>query len=294
MKPTHPSEPSYTELVLVCGPPRSGTTWLNRELCNAPGAFPFLPECSYLTQQIGVYHRTRHYADRQRMEAYFGTAENLLNYFRWNVANLIEQAAKLNPRDNARTLVLKDPELCLYLVDLNELLPPHKLVVLVRDPRDVLASMKNVTARKKQPWDIEATGRAFLNYYYQIGNHHQRGEKNCVFVRYEDLVAGCTSQLTEFLGFSPISLAEAAGSLLDLQRRLDRADPFYSDLYLKPTTSVKVGSYADALERSELRYVEKNYAAIFRQWGYPQRTTLRSAIGRLLRDRLTARPAAQK
>ena len=108
----------YADLIIICGPPRSGTTWLNRELCKLPTVFQFLPECTLITQQIELYSRTLHYCEPQRFHAYFSNQQNLLYYYRTNITKLVDQVATLNKRTNYSTLVLKDPCLCLYLNDI--------------------------------------------------------------------------------------------------------------------------------------------------------------------------------
>jgi hypothetical protein len=283
-RPDH-NQPSYSELIVLCGPPRSGTTWLSRELCSAPTAFPFLPECTFLTQQIELYHRTRHYSDHQRIEAYFANELNMLDYFRTNAAQLIDQAARFNPKNGARILVLKDPNICFYLMDLEDLLPPHKLVVLVRDPRDILASMKSVMAKKQQPWDVSAATEELLNYYYQISNHRQHAEKDCIFVRYEDMVVGQNEALLNFLQLPSTTAPASSDEIAAMRDRLDLSDPFFSDLYLQPTTTAKVGHYAHTLTKKEIRYIETNCAAIIRQWDYPLAPSLKSVITSLIRHR---------
>ena len=291
MNQPDPDQPSYSELIILCGPPRSGTTWLNRELCNMPTVFPFLPECTFLTQQIELYHRTKHYSDCQRVEAYFSSEQNMLAYFRANVAKLIDQAARFNPKVEARTLVLKDPSICFYLMDLKDLLPTHKLVILVRDPRDVLASMKNVMAKKQRKWDISAATEEMLNYYYQIGNYRQCVENDCIFVRYEDIVVGQCVALQDFLKLQlPLATAEASGDgIATVRKRLDSSDPFFSELYLQPTTAAKVGSFAKMLTRKEIRHIETVCAAIIRQWDYPLTHSVRSVISSIIRRRHTAK-----
>lgn len=285
MIPQDSNQLSYSELIVLCGPPRSGTTWLSRELCNVPTAFPFLPECTFLTQQVELYHRTRHYSDRHRVKAYFASEQNMLDYFRANAAKLIDQAARFNPKANARTLILKDPNICFYLMDLKDLLPPHKLVVLVRDPRDVLASMKNVVARKQQKWDISAATENMLLYYYQISNHRQRTEMNCIFVRYEDIVVGQNAALQDFLKLQFATKVASCDGIATAREHLDSYDPFFSELCLQPTTTAKVGSYAKILTCKEIRHIETACAAIIRQWGYPLAPSIRSVISSLIRNR---------
>lgn len=284
-----PDQRPYTELIILCGPPRSGTTWLNRELCNMPTAFPFLPECTLITQQIELYSRTLHSCDPQRFQAYFANQQNLLNYYCANVARLVDQVAILNQKLGANTLVLKDPCLCLYLDVLKDLLPHHRLIVLVRDPRDVLASMKIVTAKKKKRWNVKEAAMELLNYYGQIGYHQQRTDKDSIFLRYEDIVVGQNTIIQDFLQKKNDGVAFTQADVSAVRNRLDLSDPFFSELYLQPTTSEKIGSYAKILSVNEIYYIESVYSGVMQRWGYLNfglMTRAKSVVKRMLRKLL--------
>lgn len=270
----------YADLIIICGPPRSGTTWLNRELCKLPTAFQFLPECTLITQQIELYSQTLHYCDPQRLHSYFSNHENLQCYYRTNVARLIDQVATLNQKKNASTLVLKDPCLCLYLKDIKDVLPLHKLVVLIRDPRDVLASMKKVTSKKKQKWSVREAAKEFLNYYIQIEAYQQRADKNNIFLRYEDIVTGKIARLQNFLQLqqSNKNATFTQEDALAVRGSLDISDPFFSELYLQPITSQKVGSYTKILSRLEICYIEYVFSKIMQHWGYWDPNSLMTRI----------------
>jgi len=268
MPMTNHDQRPYAELIVVCGPPRSGTTWLNRELCNVPTAFPFLPECTLITQQVELYNRTLHYCDPQRFQAYFSNKQNLLNYYRTNVARLVDQVAIINQKPGANSLVLKDPCLCLYLEVLKDLFPPHRLIVIVRDPRDVLASMKNVTAKKKQNWNVKEAAKEMLNYYNQIGSHQLRADKDSIFLRYEDLVVGQSIILQDFLQQKNENVAFAQADASNVRVSLDSSDPFFSELYLQPTTSEKIGTFNKILSGNEIYHIESVYSGVMQRWGY--------------------------
>lgn len=258
----------YSSLILLAGPPRSGTTWLNRELCNEVNMFPFLPECTLLTQQVELYSRTLNHCDPQRFLAYFGNKQNLLIYYRKNVARLLNQTASLHRKPKATTLVLKDPNLTLYLAEVKDLFPPHKLIVLVRDPRDVLASMKNVIVRKQMKWDLQAEANQLFSYYHSIANLQQQEVQNCLFVRYEDIVAGTTAALQDFLQQPVLQNTSHNKDVNNVREQLDEADPFFSELYLQPTTSKKIGSYRDILSDDEVRHIEAVYSGVIKHWHY--------------------------
>lgn len=267
-QPKNMTDKSYSTLVLLAGPPRSGTTWLNREICSGAEAFPFISECTLLTQQVELYSRTLHYCDQQRFNAYFLNKENLLSYYRDNVIRLLDLVAKINNRPGAELLVLKDPELSLYLDELRDLFPPFKLIVLVRDPRDVLASMKNVAARKQVPWDVQDAAARLFSYYYRIGNHQQQADRDAIFVRYEDLVAGGLVEVRAFLQQTVVRSASGESEMKAVGEQLSASDPFFSELYLQPTTQKKVGSYKEILSSEEIAHIEAVYSGVLERWAY--------------------------
>lgn len=257
----------YTELIVICGPPRSGTTWLTRQLCSLSTAFPFLPECSLITQQIGLYVRTLSY-EYTRFHAYFSNEQNLLSFYRKGIAELVDLVANLNQKTGASTLILKDPMLCLYLENAKSLLPAHKLIVLVRDPRDVVASWKNVASRKKQKWNVAATANEVLSYYNQIKMHQEHAYQDSIFVRYEDLVIGQTSLLQKFLQLGNENLAFSDADISVVREKTNFLDPCFSELYLKETTSEKIGSYTKSLPKNEVEYIEGIFSSVMQHWGY--------------------------
>lgn len=278
--------PHHERLVILCGPPRSGTTWLNRELCGNPAVLPFLPECSLITQQLDLFHRNLYHCDSQRFNAYYGNEQNLRAEFRENIARMIARVAELNPRPGAEILMLKDPSLCLYFEHIESLFPAHRLIVLMRDPRDVIASMKKVASRQSsRRWNIRVEARNFLNYYHQIEVFRQRAPKNCIFVRYEDLIVGGMTEVREFLQLPASASAAAIPDGASIQGQLDSADPFYSDLFLQPTTSDKVGSYSKILTRMECFYLEAIFSGILERWNYPRSTSTGKMMAFLRRVR---------
>lgn len=257
------------DLLVVCGPPRSGTTWLQRELCKMPGAYPFLPECTYITQQILLFHTTIHYGEKKRTAAYFGDKMAIQDYFRLNIERLLFLVKSLNSRANAKLLIIKDPELCHCLDALGSVLPLHKVVIIVRDPRDVLASMKDVAGRRDEQWNIHIASQAIANYYYQIGNFFSNTQPNAILVRYEDIVTdpSIMAGLIKFAGGHP-GHQRSMNSEAEMAKSMDSTDPFFSDLYSRPTTAERIGSYRNILSRGEITFFESSYLGIMRQWNY--------------------------
>lgn len=258
----------YSTLILISGPPRSGTTWLNRELCVGREMFPFLPECSLITQQIELYSRTINYCDAHRFAAYFADEEGARIYYRENVGRLIDMAARLNRGPEMTTLVLKDPGLSLYLKEAKAVFPPHKLVLLMRDPRDVMASLKRVVHRKQVAWDMEAEATQLFDYYFHIGNYQQQADQDTLLVRYEDLVSGNVDALQQFLLRPVLQNEMKISEVAAMQNKIDKSDPFFSEMFLEPTTQSKIGSYREILSKKEIEHMEAVYAGVLQRWSY--------------------------
>lgn len=264
----NPKFPASLSLTVVVGPPRSGTTWLYRELCEEDSAFPFLPECTLLTQQIALYDTTLRYADRQRMGHFFAEPAVLAAYYKGNVTRMLNLVARINSKPGARRLILKDPELSLYLEALAALLPTHKVVALIRDPRDVLASMKNVAGRKGGDWNVQAVAGQLFNHYAKIEAFKESQPHNAVFLRYEDLVSHGLAPVQEFLGLPATAPRRTEAGNADVKAKLDASDPFFSELYLQATTTDKIGSYRAILSAEEIAQIEAMYSGVLHRWSY--------------------------
>lgn len=255
-------------LTFIAGPPRSGTTWLNRELCNHPGFAPFLPECSFLTQQVALYSQTKHYAEAKRFAVYFGSKENLASQYREVIRRMIDLTLQINKVGSGDRVILKDPELSHHVGDLADILPDHQLVCIVRDPRDVMASIKKVSERKQQPWDVESACGQIFRYFGCILAHQRRKPMNTIFVRYEDLVTKGLDPVRAFIGQDAAAGGPTAQASEALQAHFDKSDPFFSDLYFKPTTTEMIGSYAAILTEAEIRRIEAIFSGVLSRWGY--------------------------
>lgn len=63
-------------MIVISGPQRTGTTLANRMQCaSTKKTAPVLPECSFMTKQIGQYANILLYADKEYFSAYYSTHE---------------------------------------------------------------------------------------------------------------------------------------------------------------------------------------------------------------------------
>ncbi len=258
----------FTEkLIVVSGPPRSGTTLANRILCASPRCAQFLPECSFITKQIEQYANILQYSDRERFSAYFDTDDECRSCFRACIDAHLNALLRARPQVAGHEfVVLKDPMLVYYLAQAQELLPAcTRFVLTVRNPLGVIASMKQVESRRGAAWNIEATVNDIFNFYFHLYRAREEGRlASACYLKYEDLVVGNWEALEAFLGF-PVS---DALMLSKHERVLDKHDPFYTPLYEKQVSGERVDAWQSELSEAEISYVRGVFSGVMAYWGY--------------------------
>lgn len=254
-------------LIVISGPPRSGTTLVNRLLCASPKCAPFLPECSFITKGIEQYINVLLYADKERFSAYFSTHEECRACFQKCVGAHLESLYIASPHIGGHEhIVLKDPMLSYYLSQAQDLLPVGtRFVIMVRNPLAVVASMKKVVTKQKSGWNIKAVADEIFNFYFHLHRTREAEDiTSACFVRYEDLVLGNWGELESFLGF-PVSDEFA---VTKQKNEFDQADPFYSPFYKKPISNKRIDAWRGELSDLEISYVRDVFAGVMEYWQY--------------------------
>ncbi len=191
-----------------------------------------------------------------------------MNSYKENVIRMLALVAKINKKQGDETLILKDPELSLYLDDVKALFPEHKLILLIRDPRDVLASMKNVMARKQAAWNLEYTSTQVFLYYAKIEEYQKCMSKDTLLVRYEDLITKDLGEVQKFLQKSVQENVSKRDIAAPIRKNFSSRDPFFSEFYLQQTTKDLIGRYKKTLLESEISYIEEVYSGVIDRWDY--------------------------
>lgn len=257
---------NHPVIIFIAGPPRSGTTLLNRIMSGCVELGRFLPECTYLTKEIEHYANILLYSDEERFGTYFGNEENLRKCFQQIIdAHLITLIANAGI-DVSSVLILKDPVLGLYVDQAIKIFPDDtKFIITIRDPRDVLASMKNVRAKQKKKWDVVSESTDVFNYYYKPRLAADGKPDAIHFIKYEEIVESKFDELSSFLG---VEIKENLSTDGNSRLAINKDDPFYSPLYDKPIQRGRVGSYKKMLNRRELRHISRVFSGVMAHWGY--------------------------
>jgi hypothetical protein len=158
-------------LVFIVGCPRSGTTWLQR-LLGSHSAIRTGPESDIFSKYTGRAIRAFR-ADRDRprfkgLQCYLSEAEFLVLQ-----RSFILQALKkvLNPLGPGEIFLEKTPEHALYIGDINACFPEARFIHLLRDPRDVAASLLEAGRSwgiRWAPSTARAAGRMWMDYVVNV------------------------------------------------------------------------------------------------------------------------------
>lgn len=253
-------------LVVISGPPRSGTTLVNRMICSSSSCAPMLPECSFITKQIEMYNNILQYSDPDRFAVYYGDPDECKSCFMACIQANLTSLMRVTPKLVAyKHMVLKDPALCFFLTQAQCLLPQDtKFVIVVRNPMGIIASLKKVAAKREVEWNIKEASEMTMNHFFHLNQVRSRGELNsALYIRYEDLYSTGLNALVEFLGFSI-----SKDVVVEKNKVHDKSDPFYTNLLDEALTGSRFDAWRNELTPDEISYVAGFFAGIMSFWDY--------------------------
>lgn len=266
--PPPANRPRY---LFVGGGARTGTTLAQMLLCQAESTNAMVPEAHSLRCFLSAYHLASGSAAHQ-IPQYFDDPEDFRAFHAGQLQQYLDRTrARFG---GVETLVLKDPEMTRFFPDLVSLLPEAHFVVMVRDPRDVVASLLavgrklldrqqgGILAEAARTRNIRALCQHFLAFYTPVlACQDERFWAQALFVRYEDLVQDTEAilgNLSEFTGLNLVGLDPYADFNTGQVNYTDRQEsPYFSALYGKGVTDTRIGTYAEALTPAEVEGVAR-------------------------------------
>ncbi|MGH6934230.1 MAG: sulfotransferase family protein [Dongiaceae bacterium] len=254
-------------IIFIGGCMRTGTTLLHRMICTSEDSHAFTDECQYLTALLNFQTDWR-----QRfswLKDFFDTPERFDRHAKATVDGFLRSA--LETQSPAKCLVLKNPELTLHFPQLGEWYPMAKLIVMVRDPRDTIASILDVAGRHRQSGvdsDIANLGRdmaalaRFYKSYYVSALQSPKSRDRVAVVKYEDLVddpGRAFAALSAILGMS-LDPSRISPDKFDRRERDANVAAFWTELRTAPPSSDSVGRFRTALTPAEIAAIEHHCA----------------------------------
>lgn len=272
--------------VVVGGAMRSGTTVIHRALCTARNANPYISESWFLHDLMNLYRWNLNRYEI-RLADQFGAESNFRSVIRQAFeAYLRTVSVKYG---DPKVIFLKHPELSRHFVDIAAMFPDMKFIMIVRDPRDVIASMKaagGMHMEKEVPTPIarlKTTAdwcRHYFSYYQRVLQSQKGFGKRLTFIRYEDAMRdprAAFQSLGNFTGaefdlsrVGEIDAAAASSKNFDKDLRLsdELSGAFWSDLYTQALTTEQIGRYLTVLPPEEISEIQTYLASFGDRFGY--------------------------
>ena len=226
------------QVVLLVGAPRSGTTWLQRLL----GAYPEIVTTQesdllngYILPWIDRWHRQlledpkAWQARRHRGLSAVLTTDEFTSLLRTAVDTVYGKAAQLKP--GAEVVLDKNPAYALNTRAIAEVLPEARFIHIVRDGRDVAASLVRAGRTWGTHWaprELESAAQSWRDHVEAARSAGLQASRY-LEVRYEELSTHSTEVFTKCLDFCGIAGDADASRVIidkfDLAYSKDAPDP---------------------------------------------------------------------
>lgn len=248
------------EQFAICGFRRSGTTLMLAVLCSDPRANAPAAESQTLTRIVEAYQWAEsNFDDFGR--PYFESRLEQRRLFSDACARFMLAAYRRTSSNGI--LVLKHPALMNVLPAFRAVSPATNVVMMVRDPRDQIAS--ELALRSNGTRDVKAHAETLASWY-------DRGlpYEGVHIVRYEDLVSDPESEKTKLEKRFSLTLRFQADKhwpdISGLHGFRDK--PSWSEKYGQPIDTASVGRFRADLSEPEVQTVEEICVDLMEAHGY--------------------------
>jgi len=250
MTATDPSLP-FTP-VLIAGAPRSGTHLLHSLVCTSGRVNRFIPEFYQLYYLVEAYLHTLRLAPDIGVAPFADIQDCTRHHFDLVRATLTAAWERL---DRPEILAVKECSLTPYLGLMARHMPDLRCIVILRDPRDTIASQVRETEKRLGQRPAAFVDAAILRMRQLYGSVIRESSgplgSRLLGINYEELVAGKEfGRLAAFLGvddLDPGQLWQRTSFDITTYDHLSVA----SDLWGAPMTDAGVGRWKNTLTEAE-------------------------------------------
>jgi hypothetical protein len=265
-------------VVLVVGVMRSGTTLLARDVSRSILRSPLLPEITPLSEIATVTAKWRAY-EATRSATWLRSDSHiddfLMSAFDSLLASGFESLSE-EERECALGICMKDPRLALVPEEVLTIARSRDitLLVIVRNPMAVLASAYEVLRLRDKVVDVDALEveiwHSFAGIERLIEELPSEAFRSAI-IRYEDYCIDPVPNLQRLSELMGMALPEPFSELVldPALSRMDRSDPFFSQMLEEPATPNQIRTYSNGLPDHLTERFSNTFSGLLERLGYP-------------------------
>ncbi|HEX9804934.1 MAG TPA: sulfotransferase [Candidatus Dojkabacteria bacterium] len=230
-------------LCFIVGAPRSGTTWLWGILTSCKGI------TSLDLDDLAINESS--YNGKKRKTSETGI------FFKLDDGDIFKVYSKKRKRFNDVIILEKTPLHLLYIERIKKLFPKAKVIILLRNPYSVIASMLN-TKFFKFANSLEDATNQYYKYYSILQKYFD--EDNFHIVRYEDMKKNTTKEIKEVLEFLHLQIEDKKLERIlkknDSKTKVDQKDAFRKG---------EIESYKTELSKQDQDFIKKKLVTLVKE-----------------------------
>ena len=263
------------KLALICGAPRSGSTLLYNSICSSNIFNSGLTENHFIPNIINLLKKQLQRNEKEDF-MHFENHNSTVNFFT-NIIN--DYLDKLYIRYEVNNLCLKSILFSTEVNLISKLLPSVYLIFIIRDPKDIISSMLNVSKKQiklglkpNYPRDMQSLCSFIKGHYnYILSTEKENINPNLILVKYEDLVLNTLEILNALI--KKLNLEYVFKNDDNLWLKAPKfsepsTNPYHSNLWNKKPNSSKIGSYKDELTNKEIDFVNHTCSDLINKFDY--------------------------
>lgn len=263
------------KLTLICGAPRSGSTLLYNSICSSNIFNIGLTENHFIPNILKLLKK-QIFRNQKENFMHFKNNDETIKFFKEIINRYLEG---LYDRYQINNLCLKSILFSSESDFISKVLPSAYLIFIVRDPKDIISSMLNVSKKQikmgvkpNYPRDMNALCD-FINKHYEfiLKSTNSEVSSKILLIKYEDLVLD-TLQTLNFI-MNNLELNYMFKNDEELWSRSPsfsdpKKNPYHSDLWNKKPSSDKIGSYKNELTKNEIKFINQSCEKLIHNFKY--------------------------
>ncbi len=263
------------KLAFICGAPRSGSTLIYNSICSSNIFNKGLTENHFIPNILKLLKKQL-FRNQKENFMHFKDNEETIKFFT-NIINIYLES--LYDRYQTNNLCLKSVLFSNESALISKVFPSAYLIFIIRDPKDIISSMLNVSKKQikmniqpNYPRDMNALC-SFINDHYEFVLNFENLEINpkILLIKYEDLVLNTIQTLNLIMSYLGLKyIFDNDENLWSRSPNLSTPEknPYHSDLWNKKPSSNKIGSYKNDLTKNEIDFINQTCKKLIKKFKY--------------------------